>query len=138
MVPDTQKHIAEVRRDIRLAIAAAKSPAQRMLYIYEWRIFEHSERFGTITGLVTLQNGIDEFEALVLAKIYLFRHIGLCTHISLPTLHEDVWSVPIALGREASPENPIRIHRFTGAVSCEGYPAVEDASILMRPLDRTP
>ncbi len=138
MIPDTPEHIAEARRNFRQAIATAQSPDRRTVLIYEWRLFEHSARFGTTKGLVTSQNGIDEFEALVLAKVYLSRHIGLCTHISLPTLQEDVWSVPIAVGLEATPEKPIRIHRLTGVVSCEGYSAVESASTLLRALDQAP
>jgi hypothetical protein len=135
---DAQLRMAEYRRMYREAISVARSESERKFAVYESRIFEHAARFGTITSLVTPQGGIDEFEALVLAKAYVTVHVGSCIHIGTPELHGNTWTIALATGREAKEDAPILVHRSTGAISCGIYPTVADASAMLRTLDQWP
>jgi hypothetical protein len=135
---DSQQRIVEYRRLYQEANSDARSELERKMAIYEHRMFEHALRFGTITALVRPHDGIDEFEALVLAKAYVPMHVGLCVYVGIPELREDMWTLAFATGREARKEPSILVHRFTGAITCGHYPSVADAMALLRAYEQWP
>lgn len=80
--------------------------------------------------LLELQNfdfddGIDKFEAWFLAGVYAQTNVALGGMRFLPALEGDDWVVPHAFGSDAQEGSPIRIHRVTGKLSCEGHPPLD-------------
>ncbi len=129
---------AEWRHMLREAITTARSDTERRLAVYESHIFEHSLQSRSISSLVGLRGGIDEFEAFLLSRIYLISRFGVCGGQGLPELHGDVWKSAITVGRAAREESPILIDRNTGVIRCGDHAPVDDVLTFIREFERGP
>ena len=124
--------IAKMRQDMKDAIAAARDPKERKLYEYEFRMFEHAEKTGEIVSLVHLADGVDDFEALLLAKAYFSWEFGACGFVNLPEKDDGIWRVSIAAGRETKPQPPILIDAVSGTIRCVDHPTIADPLAFVR------
>ena len=80
---------------------------------------------------------ITQDRAQELANYYFahqFPRIG-CGGAKRPTLRDDYWESPVAIGDGATPSGTIRVHRSTGAVSYQG-PLGRRPSVSAESLDR--
>ena len=123
---------AELRREMKEAIASATNPKERKLYEYESRMFEHAEKTGEIVSLLQLSDGVDDFEALLIAKVYFSWQFGLCGFVALPEREGDDWVVRISAGREPKSEPSIMIDSRSGAIRCAGHPSISDVVGFVR------
>ena len=123
---------AQTRKELKSAIDAAHDPKQRKLLEYESRIFEQSEKTGDIASLIDATDGIDDFEALVLAKEYFYWQFGVCGFVDLPEREGHMWKVSISAGREAELQSPIIVDAASGIIRCAGHPTITDPLAFIR------
>ena len=127
----TAKWTADLRKDVEAGIAVARTPRERRLAEYDLRLLNLTGKVQDIDSLVMLSDGIDEFEALLIARAYFGFEFGACGSVELPERTAEGWSAAIFAGREAKPEPPITIDGRSGEVRCAGHPTISDMRSLL-------
>jgi len=123
---------SDFRKDILDGIASARNEKERRLYEYDLRLLDLGEVTDDITSLVKLNDGIDEFEALLIARAYFGWQFGSCGMVELPERNAERWIAAITAGREAKPEPPIVIDARTGTIRCDGHPTILDSVSFLK------
>jgi len=121
------QHQTEAEREYDKRIAAATDPEQKTLLIFTKRVAVACED-RKISELFRVSDGVDAFEAWLLAYAYLPTEVTMCGDVGVPRREGTTWIVPTYVGREARLGKPITIDAVTGRITCEGYAAVEDPS----------
>jgi hypothetical protein len=122
-----KKQDEEMERLFKEAMANDRPEKERRYAGYEYRMFKDLRAGKTVDSMFQPADGLDEFEALLLAKEYFSWQFGVCGWVDMPERQGSDWVVRISSGREARPESPIVIDAKTGALRCEGHPSVTDA-----------
>lgn len=73
-----------------------------------------------------IDDGVDQFEAWFLARVYITTKVSLCGVRYSPKLDQDDWIVPIAIGQDDNEDPPVRINRVSGVLTGDGYPMLAD------------
>src|ERR1044071_9178293 len=87
---------AAFHRQYRDLISRASSDAERRTRQFEYRLLCLAEN-GALAKDFTTQDGVDEFEAWMLASIYLHENFGACCDLALPERREATWIVRTAI-----------------------------------------
>lgn len=91
-----------------------------------------SERTNSISFVRTNNGSITHKQADAIAEAYFFQKMSDCGGPGEAKLQGDYWLVPFVIGYAGAPGNyPIAISRWTGAISCPGYPYVKDLVPLL-------
>ncbi len=122
----------EMERLFKEAMSSDRPEKERRYVSYEYRIFKEMKAGRPIESLFHPEDGIDEFEALLLAKDYFSWQFGACGGIEMPQKESGMWVVRISSGREGRPEPPVFIDAKTGSLRCEGHPSISDAVTFIR------
>jgi hypothetical protein len=128
--------VAEQRASFKSAIAETADQDRKRLYEYEYRIFDHVIVGRTLVSLVSLEDGVDQFEAFVIARSYLARTFGACADVYLPRRIAGEWVSEIAVGRHGPQMPPIRVDGSTGRITCEGYESINDVMLFLKSHER--
>ncbi len=81
----------------------------------------------------SVSDGIDEFEAWLLATLYREREFGVCGRCHVPTQNDHSWEVVFGFGAPPVSRGPmIVIDASSGILHCEGHPALSDPMALIR------
>jgi hypothetical protein len=125
-----RQHRTEAIRYYKDLIASSPDGAERSIAAFEIRILKHSEGEEPLSTMIDYGDGIDEFEAFLIARVYFVTMIGACGSVGLPELIGTTWVVPISIGRKVSRDAPldapILIDAKTGSTSCVGYPQMAE------------
>jgi len=81
-----------------------------------------------------VSDGIDQFEAWVMARLYLSETQGVCSDIALPVKEGQAWMIPTWVGRRGRESTPIYVDSISGHARCEGYPPIDDPTAYMQAL----
>ena len=127
-----KKQEEEMERLFKEAMASDRPEKERRYAGYEYRMFKEMKAGKSIESLFHPSDGIDEFEALLLAKDYFSWQFGVCGWVDMPQRESGTWVVRISSGRESRPESPIVIDAKTGSLRCDGHPSVSDAAAFIR------
>jgi hypothetical protein len=122
-----KKQDEDMERLFKEAMSSDRPEKERRYAGYEYRMFTEQRAGKSLDSMFQPEDGLDEFESLLLAKEYLSWQFGVCGWVDMPERQGAEWVVRISSGREARPESPIFIDAKTGALRCEGHPAVSDA-----------
>lgn len=77
-------------------------------------------------AILNLADGVDQFEAWVLADEFRGTVFGGCGNTQAPRLREAKWIVPIAVGFPPEQRHPVVIDAKTGRIDCDGFePIIE-------------
>ena len=83
--------------------------------------------------LINVENGVNQFEAQLLANLYFNKHIGIsCGGATVVEDKITHWEIVIVIGFAGLPmKSPMIINKDTGKITLEGYPD-EDAQELIQ------
>lgn len=118
------------------AVENAKTPKEKTLALFEQRIYKLAKKKTPIEEIFIPKDGIDQFEAFVLAHAYFAQTFGACGAVDLPEKKEDFWYVDMVVGSAAQQLPPAVIDSRTGRLTCEGHPSVIDAIAYLKMLER--
>ncbi|WP_221031471.1 hypothetical protein [Actomonas aquatica] len=114
------------------AVMANPSGSERdkQLYTFDHRIagekaLDEIDRFN-------IADGVDQFEAWFLARLFRLEHYGVCGMEGLPEPSEKGWVVGFAHGAHATPGPDLLVDAKTGHISCDGLPAHTDPMAMVR------
>ena len=99
--------------------AAAAKADQRRYVDLESRFMRAAEQ-GKLSASFKAEDGVDEFEAWLVARTYVLKDIGACIDVGLPARCGGDWMIPVFVGREGNEDHPIVIDASTGRTSREG------------------
>jgi hypothetical protein len=108
------------------AVANAKTEKDKTLAIFEQRIHRNARKKTDISEVFRPKDGVDQFEAYVLALAYFSRNFGACGAVYLPEKKGDHWVVEAVVGSAAAPVPPAIIDTKNGKLTCEGHLSVSD------------
>lgn len=108
------------------ADANVRTDSERTLVLYEQRLAEYARKRADVSELFQPADGIDQFEALLLAKAYFLKNFGLCGVVGLPEKVAGEWIVAMSVGLPCKPTSNAIIDAGTGRLRCEGHPDVTD------------
>ncbi len=117
---------------LQKAMVSGATEEKRRYAGLEYRMLKEMHDGRKIVDIFQSKDGIDQFEALLLAKVYFMGDFGFCGSVGLPTRKGNEWIIPISVGRESGSASPIIIDALTGSLRCEGHPSISDASIFLR------
>jgi hypothetical protein len=106
-------------------IREAKTPREKLLHTLDYRLLCYTERNELEQHLV-LSDGIDQFEAWMLAKVFISENIGACNDLEPPEMTAGQWRIRYRLGREPKDGPPIHVDTKSGRITCAGYPTIEN------------
>jgi len=114
-----------VAQNLEIARAAAKTPDQKTLVEFWSRTFPEKKREKEMKRFRTL-DGVDQFEAWLLASEYFPLNFGVCGDVGLPQKEGGKWMIPTFVGRLSDPAPPIYVDATSGVLTCLGHPTVSD------------
>jgi len=104
----------------------------RALATLEYRMDKYSELHGGYVGLLRITDGIDQFEALLLARSFITVTSGSEMEPDLPVLKGGTWVVPTSFGLPRRDGYPVLIDERSGRIDCRGYESVTDPEEFLR------
>jgi hypothetical protein len=114
------------------AVANAKTPKEKTLALFEQRIHKLAKKKTGIEEIFIPKDGVDQFEAFVLAHAFFAQNFGGCGAVDLPEKKGDFWFVDMVVGSAAQQLPPAVIDSRTGKLTCEGHPSVTDALAYLK------
>jgi hypothetical protein len=115
---------APFHREYRGLIARASTPEERRHSELQYELLCVAEK-NQLSVHFKPQDGVSEFEAWMLAKVYSGEEIGACLDIGLPERRGHNWEVSTFVGRPGKEGPPVVIDSSSGKITCDGHPAVE-------------
>ncbi|MDP3068976.1 MAG: hypothetical protein Q8N18_01750 [Opitutaceae bacterium] len=116
---------APFHEEYAVLIREARTPTERLIHTLDYRLMCYAEKNELEQHLV-LSNGVDQFEAWMLTKIFISEHVGACFDLEPPVMIRGKWTVRNRLGRALSEGPPILVDAISGQIACEGHPTIED------------
>jgi hypothetical protein len=92
----------QLERDIKWMYANAKTPDEKLRVKFEDRIARPGD-YEKERKRIRVIDGVDQFEAWMLAHEYFGQNFGICGGLALPVREDDRWRVPVAIGSSARP-----------------------------------
>lgn len=114
---------ASFHREYQQRIANAATADERRRNELEYQLLCVAEK-GSLSSRFNTADGVSEFEAWMLVKVYAFDEIGSCLDLGLPQRRDHSWVVPTFVGRAGNPGPPVIVESTSGKITCEGHPTV--------------
>jgi hypothetical protein len=112
-------------------IKHARSESEKTLLVFEKRLYK-SAREDRLLDLFSTEDGVDNYEAWLLAKAYSEETFGSCGRVGLPERKGAVWVAPHFGGRASSSEVDVVIDAKSGRLTCAGNPSVDAPDDFLR------
>lgn len=109
--------------------ATAKTPDEQLYVDFLARV-KTNELRGEEMRRLRITDGVDRFEAWILATAYFSRTFGSCGFVLLPQSEGGRWKVRAAVGRNGNPAD-VFVDLETGVITCEGQETVFDPAALI-------
>jgi hypothetical protein len=104
----------------------------RALATLEYRMDKYSKLHGGYVGLLRISDGIDQLEALLLARTFITVTFGSEMEPDLPVLNGGTWVVPTSFGLSKRDGYPVLIDARSGRIDYRGYESVTDPERFVR------
>lgn len=125
-----EKQYAE---DLASMRAHAKTDDDRALIEFGART-HGSAAYQEAISSIRVSDGIDQFEAWLLAGMYFGENFGVCGVVRLPKLEGSRWRVPFGAGFPPR-RGLLFIDCKSGRITCEGHPSVDDPVAYLKARD---
>jgi len=104
----------------------------------ELRLVRHLKKRSKVGAIISLGDGIDQFEAWLLAWYFKEQAIGSCSDLGVPTREGANWIIKCWIGRGGERMASICVDATSGNIKCDGYPSLSNIPALIQAIDKDP